>query len=197
MSRVFFARQIQYYKAKISRENRQLSVLQEALSSEQANASNKQRQWNQMNHLFDWAIGKRLMEAGVNPLGSGSYGNNNILSQLLGNNSSCSDLLSLFTNGNISQYMNGLTGSDSSGLLSSLLGGSGFDDLKQSMYQAFASRNDYQDLYDDNAISEMMCDDLEQQITAVNSQIKADTQELKAYEEGEKEAISRSASKYA
>ena len=43
----------------------------------------------------------------------------------------------------------------------------------------------------------MKTNDLEQQISMLNSQIQADTQELKNLQEGEKGAIERGAGKYA
>lgn len=187
-----------------------MSALQEQLSNEQANSSNKLRQWNQMNHMIDWAINKQLMNSGINGLGSGGFMNG------FGYNNPLAMQYGMYGTSGYDSFLSGAYGMGGFGYgnpYSMMMGGynpmamlSGFGgnfntnllgDLRNDMYQAFASRNDYQDLFDDNALSEMMCDDIEQQITAIKSQIQADTAELKSLEEGEKEAINRSACKYA
>ena len=114
MSRVFFARQIQYYKAKINRENRQLQDLQEALTTEQMNQGNKQRLYNFIKGANQWAMNKML--------GLGDNMFNGSLFSLSGMNNNFMNLM----NGNMGIYGgSGNTGLYNTGILGGLLSGSG------------------------------------------------------------------------
>lgn len=183
MSRVSFARQIQFYKSKINRENKQLEILEAALSNETANKSNKNRLYSLLKGYQQLARGKELLGKNYN-------------GALLGIDGMQSNMYGLMQNGLYhsgygntclgNNYCNGLF--DMFGLTNRFLNDS---------YMGFADYNDYNDLYEDNALSDMKTDDIEQQKTYLKSQLQADTTELKSLEEAEKNAIERGASKYA
>ena len=183
MSRVSFARQIQFYKSKINRENKQLEVLEQALSNETANKSNKNRLYHLLKGYDQMIRGKEILGKNYNGALFGLSGMQNNWNNLIQNGLYHSYYGNTCIGSNI---YNGMC--DMFGLSNSFL---------NDTYRAFADYNDYNDLYEDNALSDMKTDDIEAQKTYLKSQLQADTAELKSLEEAEKNAIDRSASKYA
>lgn len=179
MSRVHFANQKSFLHAKISREQQQLSILQNALNNEVVNNGNKNRLYNLMKNFDQWQNGKELLGKHYNGPIFNLDGMNNNWNYLMkyGLNHCC--------------YGNNFLGSDFSNLMG--ISNCMLDDA----YKAMAIHNDYNDLFDDNALSNMKTTDIESQIDTLNSLISADQKELENLGKGEEKAIEQSASKYA
>ena len=220
MSRVFFARNIQYYKAKIARENRQLEDLQEALTTEQLNQGNKQRINNFLKSANQWAI-NQMLGLGNNMFNGSLWNiggmNNNFMNLMNGSMSAYGGGNTGLYNSVLGSYTGGYGGNGFFGGIGNLLGNMGnglmngvggflgglgqlcglSPNFMNDLYSALPINNEYNDMYNDGFLSDMKTNDIEQQITMLNSQIKADTKQLENLEKAEDKAIERGMGKFA
>lgn len=205
MGYVMFSARKQYLTSKINTINAQLTMLSEAQSAMQINQSNATRQrsaasmWDKLMNTYSVVSSayNAYNKNNNNILGSmlsnmlgGSYGNgygNNILSNMFGGG-----------------YGNNMLGSLMGGMLGNMFGGgNGLGSMLSGVlgcggaYNAMPLTNDWLQYAPEFMQNSLIENDIDQQKTALETQLKVATKELESVEKAEDAAIQRSTPKYA